>query len=74
MADLDGTTDWAILHIMLLRLRALLARARGDDLAYRDLLTRYTEMARSRGFEQHVAWAEAMTEGALVPGNMPLNT
>jgi hypothetical protein len=52
----------AIREITLLRLRALLARARGDDVAYRDLVGRYRAMAESLGFEGHIAWAEAMTE------------
>jgi hypothetical protein len=51
-------------EIMLLRLRALLARARVDDVAYRDLAERYRAMAKSLGFEGHTAWAEAMIEGA----------
>jgi class 3 adenylate cyclase len=46
--------------IWLLRLRALLSRARGDDVAYRDLVNRYFAMAESLGFEGHMAWAEAM--------------
>ena len=47
-------------EIWLLRLRALLARARGDDTAYRDYRDRYRDMATSLGFEGHIAWAEAM--------------
>ena len=47
--------------IWLLRLRALLARARGD-VAYRDFVDRYHAMAESLGFEGHIAWAEAMVE------------
>ncbi len=47
-------------EIWLLRMRALLARARGDDTAYRDVLDRYRSMARSLGFGGHTAWAEAM--------------
>ena len=39
----------------------LLARARGDDVAYRDLVNRYRAMAESLGFEGHIAWAEAMS-------------
>jgi hypothetical protein len=50
--------------IWLLRLRALLARARGDDVGYRDLAGRYCAMAESLGFEGHIAWAEAMIEGS----------
>ncbi len=49
--------------ITLLRLRALLARARADDVAFRDLAGRYHAMAKSLGFEGHIAWAEAMIEG-----------
>jgi len=50
-----------IRDIWLLRLRALLARANGDNVAYRDLVSRYRAMAESVGFEGHIAWAEAMT-------------
>jgi class 3 adenylate cyclase len=46
--------------IWLLRLRALLARTRGDEDAYRDRRDRYREMAKTLGFEGHIAWAEAM--------------
>jgi len=49
--------------ITLLRLRALIARARADDAAFRDLAGRYHAMAKSLGFEGHIAWAEAMVEG-----------
>ena len=47
-------------EITLLRLRALLAQARGDDVAHRDFVNRYRAMAESLGFEGHIAWAEAM--------------
>jgi class 3 adenylate cyclase len=46
--------------IWLLRVRALLARAHGDAVAYADLRDRYRDMARTLGFEGHIAWAEAM--------------
>jgi adenylate cyclase len=46
--------------IWLLRLRAVLARARGDTAAYRDCRDRYRDMARSFGFEGHMEWADAM--------------
>jgi hypothetical protein len=49
-----------MLEITLLRLRAQLARARGNDVAYRDLAIRYRAMAKSLGFEGHLDWAEAM--------------
>jgi class 3 adenylate cyclase len=43
-----------------LRLRALLARAHGYDARYREYRDRYRDMARTLGFEGHIAWAEAM--------------
>jgi hypothetical protein len=49
-----------IRDIWLLRLRALLARAHGDDSSYRDYRDRYRDMAKTLGFEGHIAWAEAM--------------
>ena len=49
-----------IRDIWLLRLRALLARAHGDEAAYRDYRDRYRAMATSLGFEGHMEWAEAM--------------
>ncbi|WP_454788780.1 adenylate/guanylate cyclase domain-containing protein [Mycolicibacterium lutetiense] len=47
--------------IVLLRLRALLARADGHEADYRDLRNRYRHMAKSLGFEGHMAMAEAMS-------------
>jgi hypothetical protein len=52
----------AIQEITVLRLRTLLARAEGDDVAHRDLAIRYRAMAHSLGFEGHIDWAEAMIE------------
>ena len=72
LAEAQEAFDWlasqstddgsAILEITMLRLRALLARARGDDAAYRDLVSRYRAMAESLGFEGHIDWAEAMAD------------
>jgi hypothetical protein len=56
-APADGSV---VRDIWLLRLRTLLAKARGDDAAYRDYRDRYRDMARTLGFEGHIAWAEAM--------------
>ena len=47
-------------EIWLLRLRALLTRAHGDDARYREYRDRYRNMATTLGFEGHIAWAEAM--------------
>jgi hypothetical protein len=63
LANLRADQDSAMLEITLLRLRSLLSRARGDDVAYRDYRDRYRAMAESLGFEGHIAWAEAMVEG-----------
>ena len=50
----------ALLDILLLRLRALLARARGDAATYAQFRDRYRDVAKTLGFEGHIAWAEAM--------------
>ncbi|HTQ18708.1 MAG TPA: cyclase, partial [Mycobacterium sp.] len=50
----------AIREVWLLRLWALLARAHGDEARYRQHRDRYGDMAKSLGFEGHIAWAEAM--------------
>ena len=50
----------AMRDIWLLRLRALLARAHGDAAAYAQFRDRYRDMAKTLGFEGHIAWAEAM--------------
>jgi hypothetical protein len=49
-----------IREIWLLRLRALVARAHGDEACYRDYRDRYCAMATSLGFEGHIAWAKTM--------------
>jgi class 3 adenylate cyclase len=49
-----------IREIWLLRLRALLAQAHGDGVGYREYRDSYRDMARTLGFEGHIAWAEAM--------------
>jgi adenylate cyclase len=50
---------------MLLRLQALLARARGDEAAYRQFVDRYRATATSYGFEGHMAMADALSTGTL---------
>ncbi len=49
-----------IIEISLLRLRALLARACGDETQYRQYRDRYRAMSAQIGFEGHIAKAEAM--------------
>jgi len=60
MADAPADDGLVIREIWLLRLRALLARAHGDGATYAHLRDRYCDMARTLGFEGHIAWAEAM--------------
>jgi hypothetical protein len=60
LANLPATEGWVVCDIWLLRMRALLARARGDDVGYLDLVDRYRAMAETLGFEGHIAWAEEM--------------
>ena len=60
LADAPADDGLAIREIWLLRLRALLSKAHGDEAAYRDYRDRYRAMATSLGFEGHMKWAEAM--------------
>jgi class 3 adenylate cyclase len=60
LARAPAEAGLVIRDIWLLRLRALLARAHGDDTAYRDYRDRYRDMARTLGFEGHTKWAEVM--------------
>jgi len=61
LAGVPTDPGFVLNEIWLLRLRALLARAHGDETGYRDYRDRYRTMATSLGFEGHIAWAEAMT-------------
>jgi hypothetical protein len=60
LADAPADDGIVIREIWLLRSRALLARAHGDEAGYRDYRDRYRAMATSVGFEGHMAWAKAM--------------
>jgi hypothetical protein len=60
LATAPADENLVMRDVWMLRLRALLARAHGDDTAYRDYRDRYRDMARTLGFEGHIAWAEAM--------------
>jgi class 3 adenylate cyclase len=54
----DG--DLTMREVWLQRMRALVARARGDVAAYAHFRDRYRDMARTLGLEGHIDWAEAM--------------
>jgi adenylate cyclase len=60
LAKLPDDVSGVMRDIWLLRLRALIAKARGDETAYRDHRDRYRAMATSFGFEGHMDWAAAM--------------
>lgn len=60
LADAPADEGLVMRDIWLSRLRALLARARGDAAAYRGCRDRYREMAKALGYEGHIAWSEAM--------------
>ena len=57
LAKLRTDEGLAPVDAALLRLRALLARARGDDVSYRELRDHYHAMAKTLGFEGHLAIA-----------------
>jgi adenylate cyclase len=60
-AETVPTDPGFVLHeIVLLRLQALLARAKGDDADYREFRDRYRKMANELGFEGHMAMANAI--------------
>ena len=60
LAEVPTEPGFVLNELPLLRLRALLARAHGDEAGYQDYANRYREMARATGFEGHMAIAEAM--------------
>jgi len=60
LAAVPTDPGFVLNEIPLLRMRALLAQALGDETAYRDYRDRYRAMATSLGFEGHMKWAEAM--------------
>ncbi len=59
LAAVPTESGFVVFDVALLRLRALLARARGDEASYRDFAERYRAMATSFGFEGHMAMAQA---------------
>jgi adenylate cyclase len=60
LADSPVEPGFVVHNIWLLRARALLARACGDEATYHGLRDNYRKMATELGFEGHMAWAEAM--------------
>ena len=60
MAGLSTDQGSAMCEITLLRLRALLARSQNDATTYAHFRDRYRDMAKTLGYEGHIAWADAM--------------
>jgi adenylate cyclase len=61
LASVQVLRGYAIYEVTLLRLRALLAQARGDEVAHREFAAHYLKQAEELGFELHIAWAKALT-------------
>jgi adenylate cyclase len=59
LAALAGNAG-AVDNVIVLRLWAQMARALGDEAAYRDYRDRYQAIATALGLEGHMKWAEAM--------------
>ena len=60
LAAMPTDPGLVFVDIWLLRMRALMARAKGDGVGYREHRDRYREMATELGFEGHMAMAESM--------------
>jgi adenylate cyclase len=60
LAAVPVDSGFVLYDVPLMRLRALLARARGDEAAYRECAVRYRELATAYGFEGHTALAAQM--------------
>ncbi len=60
LAAVPTDPGFVLNELPLLRMRALLAKAHGDEAGYCDYRDRYRAMARTLEFEGHMAWAEAM--------------
>lgn len=63
LAAIPTDPGLVLVEVPLLRMRALLAQAEGDEAGYRDFRDRYRKMANCLGFEGHMALAEAMPYG-----------
>lgn len=60
LADFTGPSTVGFHELPLVRLRALVTRAEGDDTGYRRLANRYRRMAHERGYAGHVLIADSM--------------
>lgn len=60
LAAVPSDPGYVLHELPLLRMQALLARAQGDEVTYRNFGDRYRKIAADLGFEGHMKWAEAM--------------
>jgi hypothetical protein len=60
LATVPGDEGLAMRETWLQRMRAALARAQGDAEAYPRFRDRYRDLAKTFGFEGHIAWSEDM--------------
>jgi adenylate cyclase len=60
-AGQDGTV-WASRAVTALRLRALIARARGDEPTYRSLEDEHRQWSTELGFRGHLAWSRTLRD------------
>jgi adenylate cyclase len=60
LAAVEIEPGLVLYDIWILRMRAQLARAQGEDAMYREHRDRYRKRATELGFAGHMAWAEAM--------------
>jgi hypothetical protein len=66
LADARMDDGLVVRDVTLLRLRTLLARARGDETAYCDYRDRHSSLATLLRCERYMKWAEAMPGRALM--------
>ncbi len=64
LASLPAGQGSAMCEIVVLRLTALLCKARGDMVAGAEAVNRYRALAESLGFERHIDWARSLTRTA----------
>jgi hypothetical protein len=60
LATVPADKGLAMRETWLQRMRAALARAQGDVEGYTQFRDRYRDLARTLGFEGHIAWAEEL--------------
>ena len=64
LAAYAAKTNLVVYPLLVVKLRALIVRARGDVAAYHDLVERYRAQAESLGFDGHISMAAAMQQSA----------